>query len=462
MTSMIRQVSVLLIVIMVGITPIQSQESDSTDLKNDTTTLVYKFDIKEQIAEPIWRKTKMAFQEAKKKNADIILVHMNTYGGAVNSADSIRTIVMQSKIPVYVFIDNNAASAGALISIACDSIYMRPGANIGAATVVNQQGEAMPDKYQSYMRSMMRATAEEKGRDPDIAEAMVDERIAIEGVTDSGKVVTFTVNEAVEYGFCEGKADNINEVLKKAGVDAYEIIAQQLTTADKIISFLISPAISGILVMIIIGGIYFELQSPGLGFPSAAAVLAALLYFAPLYLEGLAANWEILIFIAGLILVGVELFAIPGFGIAGIAGIALLIGSLTLAMIRNVGFDFTGVELDIVVKSLFIVIIAMFLAILGSFYLGRKMFTTHTFGQLALDAVQDTEEGFTSSRNEYKSMLGKTGIARTVLRPSGKVVIDDEVYDAMAETNYIDKGSTIVVTRYQTSSLQVRKKEDDK
>ncbi|MCF8303879.1 MAG: ATP-dependent Clp protease proteolytic subunit [Bacteroidales bacterium] len=462
MNSSIRQITALLLLLLtVGITGLPAQENDTTGIQDDETTLVYKFDIKEQIAKPIWRKTKMAFQEAGEKNADIVLIHMNTYGGAVDAADSIRTAVLQSKIPVYVFIDNNAASAGALISIASDSIYMRPGANIGAATVVNQQGEAMPDKYQSYMRSMMRATAEEQGRDPDIAEAMVDERIAIKGVTDSGKVVTFTANEAIKFGFCEGKAESIPQVLEKAGVENYEIIEQQLTTVDKIISFLINPAVSGILIMLIIGGIYFELQSPGLGFPSAAAVLAALLYFAPLYLQGLADNWEILIFIAGLILIGVEIFALPGFGVAGIPGIILMVGGLTLAMIKNVGFDFTGVEMDAVIKALFIVIIAMFLALLSSFYLGKKLFTTHTFGELALDAIQDREEGFTSSRNEYKSMLGKTGKARTVLRPSGKVEIEDEIYDATAETNFIDKGSEVIVTRYQTSSLFVRKKEED-
>ncbi|MCK4361462.1 MAG: S49 family peptidase, partial [Bacteroidales bacterium] len=133
--------------------------SDNSSSDDKKTFLVYKFDIKEEIAPPVLRKTQHAFKIARDTNADLILIHMNTYGGLLDAADSIRTIILQSKIPVYVFIDNNAASAGALISIACDSIYMRPGANIGAATVVSQTGEALPDKYQSYMRSMMRSTA---------------------------------------------------------------------------------------------------------------------------------------------------------------------------------------------------------------------------------------------------------------------------------------------------------------
>jgi membrane-bound serine protease (ClpP class) len=159
--------------------------------------LVYKLNIKKEITRATWRQTNQAFQYADSLNADVFLIHMNTYGGTVVDADSIRTRILQSEIPVYVFIDNNAASAGALISIACDSIYMRPGGSIGAATVVNQTGQAMPDKYQSYMRSTMRATAEAHGkdtviiandtiynwrRDPKIAEAMVDQRVFIEGV----------------------------------------------------------------------------------------------------------------------------------------------------------------------------------------------------------------------------------------------------------------------------------------
>jgi len=153
--------------------------------------LVYKFNIKENIAPAIWRQTKQAFDAAESLKADLFLIHMNTYGGTVVDADSIRTRILNSKIPVVVFIDNNAASAGALISLACDRIYMRTGSSFGAATVVNQTGEKMPDKYQSYMRATMRATAESHGkdtiingqdttyrwkRDPRIAEAMVDER----------------------------------------------------------------------------------------------------------------------------------------------------------------------------------------------------------------------------------------------------------------------------------------------
>ena len=138
---------------------------------NDSNT-VYLFEINDEIAEPVWHNMQKAFSLAKELNATTIVINMNTYGGGVVMADSIRTTILRSKIPVYMLINNNAASAGALISIACTKIYMTPGSTIGAATVVTQDGAPAIDKYQSYFRSKMRATAEVTGRDPDIAEAM--------------------------------------------------------------------------------------------------------------------------------------------------------------------------------------------------------------------------------------------------------------------------------------------------
>jgi len=428
----------------------------SISLAQDDNFLVYKFEIKEEIAPPVQRKTHNAFEEAKELNADLIIIHMNTYGGMLDAADSIRTAILKSEIPVYVFIDNNAASAGALISIACDSIYMTSGANIGAATVVDQTGKPLPDKYQSYMRSMMRSTAESSGRDPDIAQAMVDPRFYIENVIDTGQVLTFTAKEAMEHNFCEGIADSVEEVLEIANIDEYEIVSQKHSPIDKIIHLLISPYLSGILIMIIIGGIYFELQSPGIGFPIAASIVAALLYFAPLYLEGLAEHWEILLFIVGVILIAIEIFVAPGFGVPGILGIVFILSGLTLSMTGNVGFNFSEVALEGLVKSFFIVVIAMFSSLLLSLYFGKKVFTSNIFGHLALDSVQKQDDGFTSSDKNYEDMLNKTGIAHTVLRPAGKIKIANVIYDATAEAGFIDKDSKIRVTNYQTSQLFVR------
>ncbi|MGL5691634.1 MAG: SDH family Clp fold serine proteinase, partial [Bacteroidales bacterium] len=191
--------------------------------------LFYVVDLKKEIGSTTWLYVKNGLQEAHKQKADAVIIHMNTYGGAVLFADSIRTAILNDSLPVYCFVDNNAASAGALIAIACDSIYMRNGANIGAATVVDQTGKQMPDKYQSYMRSTIRSTAESHGadtifvngkkeirwkRNPLIAEAMVDSRIVVPGLIDSTKVLTFTTEEAIKNGYCEGRAESVKQLIE--------------------------------------------------------------------------------------------------------------------------------------------------------------------------------------------------------------------------------------------------------
>ncbi|HET6559272.1 MAG TPA: nodulation protein NfeD, partial [Prolixibacteraceae bacterium] len=300
----------VLIGLIINCAGVFSQDSIASKTNNGgKQKLVYKFNVMENIAPAVWRQTKQAFAAADSLNADLFLIHMNTYGGTVVDADSIRTRILNSPIPVVVFIDNNAASAGALISIACDRIYMRTGGSIGAATVVNQTGQKLPDKYQSYMRSTMRATAESHGkdtivsgqdttykwvRDPLIAEGMVDERVIIPGIKDTGKILSFTPMEAVANGYCEGIARNVGEVLAMNNMEGARIVEYKPTALERFIGFMVNPVVSGILIMLILGGIYFEMQSPGIGFALVVALVAAVLYFSPLYLEGLAANWEII------------------------------------------------------------------------------------------------------------------------------------------------------------------------
>jgi membrane-bound serine protease (ClpP class) len=447
----------------------------TSDSLSNKKTLVYTFAIKDNIAAPTWRITQEAFEEANALDADVVILHLNTYGGEVSSADSIRTKILNAPMPVYVFIDDNAASAGALIAIACDSIYMKAGGKIGAATVVNQTGEQVPDKYQSYMRATMRATAEAHGkdtlisgsdtllvwhRDPAIAEAMVDPKLFVEGVSDTGQVLTFTASEAISNNYCEGIAASIDDVISKIGIKEYELKSYNPSTMDKMIGLLINPMVSGVLIMIIIGGIYFELQSPGIGFALGASIVAALLYFAPLYLEGMAENWELILFIVGIILIMVEVFAIPGFGVAGVAGIIAVITGLTLSLVDNVVFEnpqFTGEGLGILLKSLSLVLVAVLLGIILSLWATRKLLTSTAFGNLSLKSEQLTEEGFIGVETEQQSLIGATGVAHTVLRPSGRVMIHNKVYDAKSEYGFIGKGEAIKVIRYETGQVYVVK-----
>ncbi|MBL4716139.1 MAG: nodulation protein NfeD [Bacteroidia bacterium] len=447
--------SVLSIILLIGSSFTPNEASDMVTKK------IYQFNIKEEIGPAAWRTVKKSIANAEEMGADYILIHMNTYGGMVDMADSIRTAILNCKIPIIVFVDNNAASAGALISIACDKIYMRTGASIGAATVVNQAGEKMPDKYQSYMRSMMRSTAETKGRDPKIAEAMVDENLVVEGITKEGQVLTFTTSEAQEHGFCDGVAESIEEVLMVEGIENYEIEEYKVTALEKVIRILVNPALSGFLIMIIIGGIYFELQTPGVGFPLLAAIIAATLYFAPHYLEGLASHWEIFLFFMGVILLVLEIFVIPGFGIAGVAGILSIIFALTFSLIHNDLFDFDFTfslnGWEAFTHALFTVFISMGLSILLSIVLGKKVIKSNYFARnVALSTTQKSEEGYTVD-TEAHDIIGKTGIAVTVLRPSGKVEIDNERYDANTEGDFIEKDENIKVIGKESSHLIVRK-----
>ncbi|POY36472.1 serine protease [Solitalea longa] len=416
---------------------------------------VYQFRIGEEIAPAAWRKTKQAYDEAEKIKANLIVIDMNTYGGMLDMADSIRTKILESPIKTIVFINNNAASAGALIAIACDKIYMRNAASIGAASVVNQSGAIMPEKYQSYMRSLMRATAEANGRDPRIAEAFVDSNTVIEGVKAKGTVLTFTTSEAIANKYCDGKAESIYDILKQENIANYDLQVQQLTWIDHVIDFLTKPAVSGVLILLIIGGIYFELQAPGIGFALLVAVIAALLFFAPLYLQGLAANWEILLFVIGILLLLAEIFIIPGFGIAGISGIILIICGLAFSLVANNMFDFSlsGGKL---MNSFVIVIVSMIGSIILALIFGKNLFNSQLFQHAVLKDEQKASDGYVSSIPKL-NLTGSIGIALTDLRPAGKILIDNERYDALSEGDFIIKGTKVVVIKHETISIFVRK-----
>ena len=417
---------------------------------------VYRFNIDEEIAPPASLRVEKAMEEAKNLKSDIIIVHINTFGGTLDDADKIRTAFLQSPVPVYAFIDNNAASAGALISIACDSIYMHSGSSIGAATVVDQTGQVQPDKYQSYMRSLMRTTAESRGRRTDIAEAMVDPDIFVPGVSDSGKVLTFTTAEAIKYGYCEAEVENVQQLLNHAGVKEYTIQEQRYSFIDKLIGFLVKPVVSGILIMLIIGGIYFELQQPGIGFPLILALSAAALYFAPLYLDGLATYWEIIIFFIGIVLIILELFVFPGFGVSGVMGIICVVTGLVFSMVGNIGFDFSFVPSAVIANRLMITLLAIAIALPLSIFLGKKLFESSLFGGLALNTTESTSEGFTVASDNEVSLKGAKGTAATILRPAGKVIISGKHYDAVAQLGYIEKDSQVEVVDYVNGSLVVK------
>ncbi len=419
---------------------------------------VYVIEVREDISPGMARKLGRGLDEAISAKADLVVLHVNTYGGLLDAADSMRTRLLNLKIPVVAFIDNNAASAGALISIACNRIYMTGGSSIGAATVVNETGEPLPDKYQSYMRSIMRSTAEKRGRDPLIAEAMVDPRTYIQGVNDSGKVLTFTTSEAIKNKYCEGQVSDLAGVLKAEGMEGAQLSYFKPTWVDHVISFFINPAVSGVLILIILGGIYFELQAPGIGFPLLAAAIAAILYFIPLYLEGLAANWEILLALTGFALLAVELFVLPGFGIAGISGITLIVVAFTFSMVGNKGFDFdpvSGKELTVAFAT---VVISVFSTIVVGFIAGKSILRSPRFNKMVLNTTLDASSGYMTQPVGLNQLIGMNGVVVSVLRPGGKVEVDGKAYEAVSDVGLIEAGTAIHVKSVKGYTLIVGKK----
>ena len=387
---------------------------------SDSLTVFYRIRLDQDIDPSSQRLVTLGLEKAVATEADYILLDINTYGGAVNAADSIRSAVLHSDIPVVAYINMQAASAGALISIACDSIYMKTGSSIGAATVVDQAGQVMPDKYQSFMRGMMWATAQANGRDPHIAESM----------TDTANVLSMTPSEAVAAGYCEGICESEFEVAQKVtGNDEFIIknMEDDMTWLDRLIQFLLNPLLQSIFMMMIIGGIFVEIRTPGIGLPLLTAMVGALLYFAPGYLGHLVSYWEIILFFVGLVLIGVEIFVLPGFGVCGIAGIIAVVVSLAFAMVDNAElFHWDGsLNLEPVLMPLGIVIISASVAIFGSVWLVKKLYATRSFDHIALRQEMKAEEGFTGVVIGLESLVGEIVTVFTDLRPSGKVMTSD-------------------------------------
>ena len=432
---------------------------------------VIVFELKSEINRTSTRITSQAVAKAEKLNADLIIVHMNTYGGYVTDADSVRSRLLNTSIPTCVFIDNNAASAGALISIACDAIYMRKGASIGASTVVIATGEKAPDKYQSYMRKQIRSTAESNGkilnvsdgdsfysfkRNPDIAEGMVDERMIVPGLVDSTKVITLSTEEALKWGYCEGIVSSISEILSLKGLENAEVITVQPTALDNGLEILSFPWLRMILILLIIGGIVLELQAPGLGIPIVVSIAAAIAFFAPLYFDGFAENWEIMVFISGLVLLGLEILVIPGFGVAGISGIIFLVSGLTLSMIRNVNLDFGDVSPTEINNAIATVLFSLVGFGVLLYFFSSRFIKLSLFQKIVLHNTIAKAPGIQRSNVELSTLIGQQGIAHTALRPMGRVQLNGVTFEAKTDGEFVDSGRSILVKSIENQYLVVK------
>lgn len=417
---------------------------------------VYLVPVDGMIDKGLARYIERATEDAEAANAALVVYHIDTFGGLVDAADEIRKTILNAPMPTVAFIDKNAASAGALISYANDKIVMAPGSSIGAATVVEGgSGARASEKYQSYMRGLMRATAEANGRDPLIAEAMVDDSLAVPGISEAGKLLTLSSKEALEVGVADAIYRSVDEIAEAYGIAEVPKINHQASSVEQVLRFFGSPVVQSILMLMMMGGLYFELQTPGVGFPGMMSALGAALFFAPNYMTGLVESWEIVLFGIGVLLLFAEIFVIPGFGVAGISGLLLVIGSLVAALIGNVGLTFP--EQGEITSALATMATTLVLLGILLFSLGRYLPTSSPFNRMVLSPELSSAEGYTAALTDF-GILGAVGKAVSPLRPAGVIELADSNrrVDVVTAGEFVPSGTMVKVVDVRGSRVEVR------
>lgn len=415
---------------------------------------VYMIEITNEVDLGMSAYVRRVLDEAKREGASAVMLHINTFGGRVDVATEIRDAVMNSSVPVVAFIDKRAISAGALIAISASKIAMTPGGTIGAATPVNQSGEKASEKVVSYMRSEMRSTAERNGRDPRIAEAMVDETITLPDSASKkhGQLLSLTTEEAVKVGYCDVVVSRVEEALTELGYGGAKLVRTDFSWSESLVRFLTSPVMNSILIMIGLGGIFYAVKTGHVGAMAGVGMASIALFFGAQYLSDLATFIEVLMFVVGVALIILEIFVIPGFGVAGIAGAVMIVASLFLALVGNLDLlssDSVTAPLYTLAASfigLTILVVMMF----------RYLPKSTAFNKFILTTSQTATAGYISTP-DYKNLMGFEGAALTTLRPAGVVQIGTDRYDVITEGEYIHAGEPVRVVEVEGRRIVVRR-----
>lgn len=377
--------------------------------------------------------------EAEASGARAAVLEINTPGGRVDAAQRIVDAIGASPVPVYAFVKPRAFSAGALIALATDGIYMAPRSVIGAATPVTGQGEKAPEKIVSAMRSEMRTLAEARGLDPRIAEAMVDEDIEIEGVVEAGKLLTLTTEEAVRVGYANEAAD-WDALLAALDIPVAEVVSTETNWAEGLVRMLTHPLVSPLLLSLGFLGLIIEIKTPSFGLAGLAGAGSLALFFGSHYLVGLA-GWEELILLgAGVVLLAVEIFVVPGFGLFGVAGTLGVLASIYLSLVSHLatGFDYS--------QAATILSAALMVGLVSAWALVRSLPRNSRFKRsgILLGDTTSRETGYLSAAVR-DDLVGKVGVAVTDLRPSGVARFDDERLDVVAEGGWVEEGTKVKI-----------------
>ncbi len=376
-------------------------------------------------------------EEAEADGAAAVVLEIETPGGRVDAAERITSAISRAELPVYAYVNLHAYSAGAMIALATERVFMRDGAVMGAATPVDGSGTKGSEKIVSAMRARMRALAEARGLDPAVAEAMVDEEIAIEGVVDEGRLLTLTTSEAVALGYATAVDDwaGVMEVLE---LEQAPVNEATVNWAERLVRFLTNPVIAPFLLSLGFLGLIVEIKSAGFGLAGIAGLLSLAMFFGAHLLLGLAGAEDIILVLAGIVLILVEVFVIPGFGIFGVLGGLALVGGIVLAQVGAypTGADFAQAGTVLTVSTLLVGVAAWLIlrSIPGSWRLKRS--------GVLLPESTDRDEGYTSA-DVRSDLEGAVGVAITALRPAGVGLFQDERMDVVSESEWIEEGTRI-------------------
>ncbi|MFH1288260.1 MAG: NfeD family protein [bacterium] len=396
---------------------------------------------------------KRAINEAKGAQAKAIILEIDTYGGRVDAADEIcGSLASAEPIPTIAFVTEEAWSAGAMISLGCKEIFMAPGSSIGAAEPrVGMGGEETADeKSVSAIRAKFRSLASKNGYPEDIAQGMVDKDLEIKTIKPKGKLITLSADEAIELKLAKKIVKNRGELLALKNLDKCEIVEISPTWSENLVRFLTGPIVSSLLITLGFLGIIYELMYPGWGVSGTAALFCLSLFFWGHYLIGMAEWFEILLLVAGVGLLGLEIFVIPSFGMTGISGITLIVISIFLSMVKHPNpLEAPKMELW---NAFYILSWSVIIVFIG-FIAGIKFLPkTKLWEKIILSSVEKKSEASSVSQ----SYLGKTGKTASILRPSGRAVFDDKILDVLSEGEFIDKDTTVKVVKIDGSKVVVR------
>jgi membrane-bound serine protease (ClpP class) len=394
-------------------------------------------------------------REAQEAGAAAVVLDINTFGGRVDAAVAMRDALVNAPIRTIAFVNPRAISAGALIALATETIVMTPGGTIGAAApVVGGSGPPQPasEKTVSYVRKEFGATAERRGRPSQFAEAMVDADVEIPNVVAKGKLLTLTASEALTHKVADFSAATLPEALAAAGLPNAEIRPASQTWAETFVRFLTNPLVSSLLMTMGILGLMVEIRTPGFGVPGAGGLVSLALFFWGHWIVQLAGWEELLLVAAGVILLGFELFVIPGFGIAGVAGIVALIAGLGMTLVG------AGATAAVIVAAFGRVAISMLIAIGGGLALLRVLPRLPFGRRLVLDTEMEAAQGYTSPPDSDRLQLGRAGTALSPLRPAGVADIDGVRVDVVSDGGFIAPGTAIEVTRVEGNRIVVRER----